>query len=171
MAPPQIPTKKRSAPVNIRTSFVSSIRWLFQHPDASGQFLIIKSPSPSAIVILIGHAPETNSLHHEKFNEERRRVIFVNGEGGLKFLSQPILGTKILAGFKSGFALELHAMTFKIVTHIFAESFVFILFEPGNNNYFTLISIAISVKTAANQSMSPRRLRECFSEGEPQSGQ
>ena len=40
---------------------------------------MVKSTSPHATMIPVGHAPETNSLHHEELNEERRRAAFVIG--------------------------------------------------------------------------------------------
>jgi hypothetical protein len=62
------------AKINLRENCRS-----FGHQDAPGKLLMVERPSPSAIVVPIGHATETNSLHHEKFNKERRRVLSNGG--------------------------------------------------------------------------------------------
>jgi hypothetical protein len=98
MAPRQdLHQKKHSAPGKIfnkrRLNLICSTRCFFKYRDAS-EFCIVKSSSPPAFIILVGHASEACSPHHEKFHKERRNVI----------------GPKILPGLKSGFELRVHVI-------------------------------------------------------------
>ena len=89
--------KKHSAPGKIfnkrRLNLICSTRCLFKYRDAP-EFCIVKSSSPPACIILVGHAPEACSLHHEKFHKERRNVIC----------------PQILALIKSRFELRIHGI-------------------------------------------------------------
>jgi hypothetical protein len=47
----------------------------FQNANLAGQFLVAESVVPSAVLVPIGHAPESGALNHEEFNDKRRRFI------------------------------------------------------------------------------------------------
>jgi hypothetical protein len=188
MAPRQdLHKKKHSAPGKIynkrQLNLIYSTRCFFKYRDAP-EFCIVKSSSPPAFIILVGHAPEACSPHHEKFHKERRNVI----------------GPKILAGLKSGFELRVHGI-FNLNCRPSKNSkphtrpstqpptparpaktehgspsrslgmnrlcaWIF-----GSCRHLNFTSQMSSVKTAANQSTSPKRLRGRFSEGAPHLGQ
>ena len=60
---------------------VTTMSWqkLFQDPDGARQFLVVKGAAPFSVVVAIGHATESRSLDHEKFQDKRRYAVAFAG--------------------------------------------------------------------------------------------
>jgi hypothetical protein len=52
---------------------------LFQNVNLPGQRLMVECPTPRALLIAIGHAPESGSLHQEEFKDKWRQLACFRG--------------------------------------------------------------------------------------------